>query len=479
MRCFFGAGDAIEQATPYHGWRHVFATLLDIDDRAGDAEREARAVQAVGARAPLLNPVLGLDLARHARDGRAPDERRIQATRQFLLELLSEAVDPAAVDRLDDAHWLDSASWALVREYVRRGLPGADAAGQPPDGHARARVRADARRAVRLGADRARARSADDDALDLACERLGAAWLGAGVSALILDRAAGNPLFVEEIARALADAGADPLDASGPAMVAPGADLDDLGLPDTVEGVIANRMEGLDPPVDLTLKVSAVVGPTFAAELVRDVYPLETRRPAASTSSLDALVRRDLTQLIQPPPGDLLLLPPRADPRRRLPAPAVRPAAGAAPRDRRVARAAASPATSRRSTPRSRTTTRAPATSSAPATTSAAPRCRRSTTAWAARPSISGWRRRRMLGVELPRTLARGAARRSASGSGDHRRAHGRALDREPRRSCREATTRCARRRSASCCRPRPAAFISQQSELFAPDRARGLPAHA
>ena len=187
-----------------------------------------------------------------------------------------------------------------MREYVRRGLPGLTLLASRPTGTLAPEY---AQLLDEPGAELIELSPlSEDDALDLAAERLGAAWLGAGVSELILDRAAGNPLFVEELARALADAGVIRVDASGTCMVAPGADLDDLGLPDTVEGVIANRMEGLDPPVDLTLKVSASSARRSPRELVRDVYPLETDA-ARLESSLDALVRRDLTQLIQPPPG--------------------------------------------------------------------------------------------------------------------------------------------------------------------------------
>ncbi len=286
-----------------HALPRLAARVRDAaEHRRSHHERRARAGRAlaIGPRAPLLNPVLGLNLADTPETAELQNERRIQATREFLLELLSEASTQPLLIALDDAHWLDSASWALVREYVRRGLPGVTLLASRPTGTLAPEY------AQLLDEPSAElielSPLSEDDALDLAAERLGAAWLGAGVSELILDRAAGNPLFVEELARALADAGVIRVDASGTCMVAPGANLDDLGLPDTVEGVIANRMEGLEPPVDLTLKVSSVVGPMFAAELVHDVYPLETDAARLETS-LDALVRRDLTQLVQPPPG--------------------------------------------------------------------------------------------------------------------------------------------------------------------------------
>ncbi len=142
----------------------------------------------------------------------------------------------------------------------------------------------------------------DEDALELACDRLGAVSLAPEVEELILDRAAGNPLFVEEIAAALRDAQLVEVAAGGVCTVSAGADLGDLGLPDTVEGVIANRMEGLEPRVDMALKVASVVGRTFPSQLVHEVYPVAAE-PRELDGCLETLVRRDLTHVLQPPPA--------------------------------------------------------------------------------------------------------------------------------------------------------------------------------
>jgi predicted ATPase/class 3 adenylate cyclase len=303
IRCVGGAGDAIEHARPYHAWRGVFAELLEVDDRAPAAAREQQVLGALGpAReglGPLLNVVLGLDLPDTPRTEPLQNERRVEATRELLLALLADAAADPIMVGIDDAHWLDSASWTLLRELVRRGLPVLTVLATRP-------IATPAPELAQLLADPGTAvielaPLATEDAVELACDRLGVVSLADAVADVIADRAGGNPLFVEEIAHALRDARLiDVVD--GVCSVAAGADLRELAMPDTVEGVIANRMDGLEPRVDLTLKVASVVGRTFSAELLRDVYPV-TIGARHLDGCLDTLVRRDLTLVEQSPPA--------------------------------------------------------------------------------------------------------------------------------------------------------------------------------
>ena len=303
IRCVGGAGDAIEHTAPYHAWREVFAGLLGVDERAPAAERERQVLDALGpARedlAPLLNIVLGLGLPDTPRTEPLQNERRIQATRQLLMTVLADAAAQPLLIGIDDAHWLDSASWALLRELVRRRLPVLAVVCTRPVGTLApeyAQLLGDAStELVELGP------LGFEDAVDLACDRLGVVSLAGTVADVIVERAGGNPLFVEEIAHALRDAGLiDVVD--GMCSVAAGADLRELGMTDSVEAVIANRMDGLEPRVDLALKVASVVGRTFSAELVGDVYPVETVSQQLE-GSLDTLVRRDLTRVLDAPPA--------------------------------------------------------------------------------------------------------------------------------------------------------------------------------
>src|SRR6185503_1087146 len=74
------------------------------------------------------------------------------------------------------------------------------------------------------------------------------AVLPADVQAAVLARAGGNPLYAEEFARLVAERGSD---------------ADDLPVPDTVQALIAARLDTLEPPAKRLLQDAAVVGKVF------------------------------------------------------------------------------------------------------------------------------------------------------------------------------------------------------------------------
>jgi class 3 adenylate cyclase/tetratricopeptide (TPR) repeat protein len=106
----------------------------------------------------------------------------------------------------------------------------------------------------------------------------------------ILARAEGNPFFLEEIVRQLLDAGAVRLDdgrwrATG--------DLAQVVIPDTVQGVLAARIDLLDPPHRRVLQAAAVVGRTFWPGAVGRLL---NGQGAGVPEALRALEERDLVR---------------------------------------------------------------------------------------------------------------------------------------------------------------------------------------
>jgi predicted ATPase/class 3 adenylate cyclase len=304
-RCVTGSGDPIERAAPYHAWRNVYASLLGAQDGAG-ADPDARAAGVLAAlpetlrpRAPLLNVILGLELPDSAESEVLQGERRIQATRRLLCDILAEAACEPLVIAIDDGHWLDSASWALIQELSGARLPicvmlstrpGAGLAPEYEDLLAEPTTQQ-----ISL------APLNGHESVEIACDRLGVGEVPAPVIALVVEKAAGNPLFAEELAYALRDSGLVEIGA-GKCTVAAGRDLTTLALPDTVEGIIGSRIDRLAPQPELVLKVASAVGPNFAQDVIHGVYPLVDDRGRIG-QSLDTLVRRDLTVLVPPPPG--------------------------------------------------------------------------------------------------------------------------------------------------------------------------------
>jgi tetratricopeptide (TPR) repeat protein len=89
----------------------------------------------------------------------------------------------------------------------------------------------------------------DDETARLLASLLDRAVLPAELQSALLSRAGGNPLYAEEFARMAADRTA--------------ADLADVELPGSVQGIIAARLDGLDPDDKSLLQDAAVVGKAF------------------------------------------------------------------------------------------------------------------------------------------------------------------------------------------------------------------------
>jgi class 3 adenylate cyclase/tetratricopeptide (TPR) repeat protein len=108
----------------------------------------------------------------------------------------------------------------------------------------------------------------DDETARLLASLLDRAVLPAELQSALLDRAGGNPLYAEEFARM----------AAGRSSV----DLAGVELPGSVQGIIAARLDGLDPEHKAMLQDASVVGKTFwlgavAAIGGREVPDLERR----------------------------------------------------------------------------------------------------------------------------------------------------------------------------------------------------------
>jgi class 3 adenylate cyclase/tetratricopeptide (TPR) repeat protein len=117
--------------------------------------------------------------------------------------------------------------------------------------------------------------------------------LPASVNAKILERAEGNPFFLEEILRRLIDEGAIACE-QGRWCAAPG--IDEIDLPDSVQGVLASRIDLLTPEDKRVLQAAAVVGRAFWREPLRllTAGPLDEGFDLALEESLRRLEEREL-----------------------------------------------------------------------------------------------------------------------------------------------------------------------------------------
>lgn len=198
---------------------------------------------------------------------------------------------------VEDAHWLDSASWEVLRRVLRE-VPSVllivttRPMDTPPSRAQVELLSGESTRWIELGA---LSREATEQ---LVCERLGVARVSPEVASFLFARAEGHPFFTEQLARALRDDELAHVEADV-FRLAPGANVDSLSFPATLEGVITSRVDRLNPRSQLALKVASVVGRVFAGSAVHAVLPAESEHVSASEIGriLDTIAA---TELIRP-----------------------------------------------------------------------------------------------------------------------------------------------------------------------------------
>ena len=311
----------VEAHCAAHGKAMPHATLLDLvrgffaipaDERPAASRRRVRLRlrglhRGLEGELPLLLDFLGLpDPQRRPLVVDADERRRRLAACICRLVQTQSAVSPTVL-LIDDAHWIDDESNAVLAQLV-------EAVGWTRTLlllNFRPEYRADWMR-VSYCQPLALAPLASDGADALLHELLGDEPALAAVCALIKERAAGNPFFIEEIVQALVDQGV--LVRDGPARAT--ADraagwrlaqpISELRIPATVQSLVAARIDSLPEALKYVLQGAAVIGRRFAEPVLR--LALETDATASELAAVadlgTALRTLEHTDLIRREPSE-------------------------------------------------------------------------------------------------------------------------------------------------------------------------------
>ncbi|NJO04407.1 MAG: AAA family ATPase [Chloroflexaceae bacterium] len=309
-----GAGNSIEQHTPYHIWRQILRAYFAVSETAPRADQQARVQQVVGDvapaegnRLPLLNDVLDLEL---------PDTELTAtldpALRQSLLALLvltllrAWAHERPLLIVLEDAHWCDGLSCELTVRIIR--ALSVDTAPllitvvqRPPDPYTRPAVQYAALTALPNLTRLALAPLSPPETRQLAAAFLGvpSEMLPDALADLIVQRTSGTPFYVEELLRLLRDQGMLRVtrDAINPVQHTALPTLTKV-LPATLQGLVLARLDYLPADALITLKVAAVIGRSFAYTPLAAVLQRErTIGEPTLQLHLDELMHRAITVL--------------------------------------------------------------------------------------------------------------------------------------------------------------------------------------
>ncbi len=232
--------------------------VADLDASAARAQVRAEVPDADPEDVLLFDDLLGIADPEVALPKIDPDARRRRLT--ALVNAASLARKAPAVYVVEDVHWIDEVSESLVANFVA----------VIPQTHSLVLVtyRPEYRGALSRvpGAQSiALAPLSDSETAALVTELLGPHSSVGGLATMMAERAAGNPFFVEEMVRDLAERG---VLRGNPGAYVSTADAGEVGVPATLQATIAARIDRLDPAAKRTLSAAAVIGSKFSRELL-------------------------------------------------------------------------------------------------------------------------------------------------------------------------------------------------------------------
>jgi class 3 adenylate cyclase/tetratricopeptide (TPR) repeat protein len=240
--------EAYSASTPFAPFRTLLRPLVGIlPDESADAAGSKLTAFVTGVMPdlaqwlPLLALPFGADVARTPEvDEIEPAFRRDRlhdVLEGFLMRLL---LMPTAI-LVEDTHWLDDASQLVLARLAQPGpRPWLVVTTRRPSG-------------VPLGTRLLELEPLDpDDARRLALLAAGDTPLPEADLTALTERAAGNALFIRELASSSAGAGE---------------------LPETVESLLTSRIDTLHPADRLLLRHASVIGPSFGLDLLEEILP--------------------------------------------------------------------------------------------------------------------------------------------------------------------------------------------------------------
>jgi class 3 adenylate cyclase/tetratricopeptide (TPR) repeat protein len=260
----------------------AYTGLSDRDDARTQREKVAGRVvlinSAMAETLPFVFDFMGIADPAHPPPAVDPDVRqRILFEHLKLLLDGVASVNPSVV-LWDDLHWIDGGSDGFLAEYVHLtgGMPVLVLANSRP-GYRAAWMDEPYYTEITVGPLR------DDELRELLAERLGSDASVAPLADRIAAQTGGNPFFIEEVVRGLAESGALWGDPGGYVLVNPGAEI---SIPPTVQAVLAARMDKLAESDKGLLETAAVIGKEFELPMLRKV---SGARDDAIAASLDRL----------------------------------------------------------------------------------------------------------------------------------------------------------------------------------------------
>lgn len=343
---FIGSCQSTTQSTPYYPWRQLFRALFNLPEmivtegqevsgrvgqQIGQVEEQIRTINPDWElRLPLLGDLLGLPIPDNAATSAFDPRLRQEALFTLAVEIVQAKanLNPLLLF-IDDIHWMDDASLGLTIALAR-------AIGQqtvlfllihrPPLEPTKPILPAVNELPYHHFIDLQEL--TPEAVMALAAFRLGGP-LAPLAGEVVQSQAQGNPFFTEELVEALreskklelvqrehgwqwelADHVFNSLREANCLVKQEGEwhltqevtlGAADLGIPDSIHGIVLSRLDRLPEEQKVTIKVASVIGRVFEFDLLRHSHP--TRMGSAELRlQIDNIQDRDFVRLEMPEP---------------------------------------------------------------------------------------------------------------------------------------------------------------------------------
>jgi predicted ATPase/class 3 adenylate cyclase len=340
FRLVVGSCQSTTQGTPYFPWRQVLRTLLGLETAVSDTPNRPQSEIAHietqlnqlnpdwTLRLPLLGDLLGLPIPDNNVTAAFDPRLRQEALFTLIMDMLQRwAAERPLLLLLEDIHWLDEVSLNLTLSLSRAilDLPILLLLVHRPPLRTERAILPELEvlphhQAIAL------TELPDEGVAALIEQRLGGVVIPLTLT-LVQAQAQGNPYFVEELVTALREAGhlylnevdqtwrlsdqmftalrqANALAKEDDEWVfASNVSLavTDLGIPDSIHGLVLSRLDRLGEEAKLTLKVASVIGRTFGLVLLNHIHPARPELIMLQ-GQIDQVEERDFVRLEVPAP---------------------------------------------------------------------------------------------------------------------------------------------------------------------------------
>jgi class 3 adenylate cyclase/tetratricopeptide (TPR) repeat protein len=275
IRVAFGECQAFGTNTSYRVWQEIWRSLFGLDESLTEQQQRKLVEMVLGEidpalrpRAPLLGAVLGISFPDNELTRGLDAELRKTSLESLLADVLGSFASKPLVLVLEDCHWIDSLSRDLLEVLARRAatLPVLVVLAYRPATETGGGLGLES---LPHFSEIALTELEPEQSEELIRMRLEPV-LGAGTEPptalveLVTTRSQGNPFYIEELLNYVRGQGIDFGDERS---------LAQLQVPESLHSLVLSRIDTLTEEPRRTLKVASVMGRTFFARALPEVYP--------------------------------------------------------------------------------------------------------------------------------------------------------------------------------------------------------------